>query len=439
MLKLRWSSGSFRGVINKRGGQKQIHPYLFYWINRNSYTNKSLRIVFPAHSLSMQSWLSWMLHLMENGYSFVFVGDFWNWSPKFLRQPLTNIVNTLGFKSLRLEAKLPSLTAFIYSWTDLLFSSEGGFQCQTHCSHCLAYSVLCKLWLKEGELMVVACIVPFESMFSHLNLIKDSTDFRSRWKYTYSCKRHRRPKPTAQRRQRDQNSKPFYPGRAHAWGSCQWEQIVKKAKFKLQQKVIHEEQTTGEKGKKIQMKDSKLMKNKSAATHTCLFLKMGIYHFSLHGRSVLKNICHHMNIQTKYLWSRKEHAKATGVVIALTEWTCEPTKPENNNNIQWHWKKEKDAYLWQCYRQPLFYLFTHKHKNGVFETLQPQSFSKAQIFSASEYLSCGHKRPKHWFFCVFYYLSKKKPTKTNTHMCSTIYLTLIISHKAFLWSLGGLP
>lgn len=189
MLKLRWSSGSFRGVINKRGGQKQIHPYLFYWINRNSYTNKSLRIVFPAHSLSMQSWLSWMLHLMENGYSFVFVGDFWNWSPKFLRQPLTNIVNTLGFKSLRLEAKLPSLTAFIYSWTDLLFSSEGGFQCQTHCSHCLAYAVLCKLWLKEGELMVVACVVAFESMFSYLNLIKDSTDFRSSWKYTYSCKR----------------------------------------------------------------------------------------------------------------------------------------------------------------------------------------------------------------------------------------------------------
>lgn len=214
-------------------------------------------------------------------------------------------------------------------------------------------------------------------------------------------------------RANSQKGKVQTTAKGHTWGTNNWR-----------------------KGKKIQMKDSKLMKNKSAATHTCLFLKMGIYHFSLHGRSVLKNICHHMNIQTKCLWSRKEHAKATGVVIALTEWKWEPTKPENNNNIQWHWKKEKDAYLWQCCRQPLFYLFTHKHKNWVFETLQPQSFSKAQIFSASEYLSCGDKRPKHWFFC---YLSKKKPTKTNTRMCSTIYLTLIISHKAFLWSLGGLP
>lgn len=220
---------------------------------------------------------------MENGYSFVFVGDFWNWSPKFLRQPLTNIVNTLGFKSLRLEAKLPSLTAFIYSWTDLLFSSEGGFQCQTHCSHCLAYAVLCKLWLKEGELMVVACIVPFESMFSHLNLIKDSTDFRSRWKYTYSCKRHRRPKPTAQRRQRDQNSKPFYPGRAHAWGSCQWEQIVKKAKFKLQQKVIHEEQTTGEKGKKFKWKIRSWRRTSLQPHILAYFLKWGFTTFLFTG------------------------------------------------------------------------------------------------------------------------------------------------------------
>lgn len=74
--------------------------------------------------------------------------------------------------------------------------------------------------------------------------------------------------------------------------------------------------------------------NKSAATHTCLFLKMGVYHFSFHRRSVLKNIFHHMNIQNNYLWSHKEHAKATGVVIALTVWKCEPTKREINNDTE---------------------------------------------------------------------------------------------------------
>lgn len=37
------------------------------------------------------------------------------------------------------------------------------------------------------------------------------------------------------------------------------------------------------KGKKIQLKDSKLMKNKSAATHTWLFLKMGFSTFLFTG------------------------------------------------------------------------------------------------------------------------------------------------------------
>lgn len=130
---------------------------------------------------------------------------------------------------------------------------------------------------------MVACIVAFESMFSHLNLIKDSTDFRSSWKYTYSCKRHRRPKPTAQRRQRDQNSKPFYPGRAHAWGSCQWEQIVKKAKFKLQQKVIHEEQTTGEKGKEIKWKIRSWWRTSLQPHILAYFLKWGFITFLFTG------------------------------------------------------------------------------------------------------------------------------------------------------------